>query len=477
MTAPALLGPRRPLLLLGGATAVGLAGTVCGLLAALAGPFAPAALVIGAAFLVVSVVRPAWALALALTLSPFESLQLPLGPGALSPTEGALLVVAAGWAVRAVAGTGRTVWPSWADAPVIALVLLVPPGLLWGAAPADVVKTTLMWTAFYLAFLVAKSLDARDLRLVLLALVVGAGVLGGQGVLAYVSGGGAVLSDGGAQVSGRASSGITDPNYYAAYLTLAAVPALGLAVGLRGWRGRPVAAVAGAVCCAGVVLSLSRGSILALVLALTLLLAGWSRSRRTTVAALLALLVVLAVNAGPLLQSGVYRTVSERLSTVTQTQSSQNNRLLLWKASLRIVQAHPQGVGVFRFDHHAGLLGITERGRPLGHAHNVFFNLMVELGLPGFGVFVLWLGVIAWTLLRALRRRQPATFPYAVGLSAALVGWTFNALTVTLYQVQIIFATFFVLAGAAAALSSWSDDGTRADRAAQAAVSGSRTAS
>lgn len=449
------------LLVAGGAVAV-LGGATSALLDSRLHPLVPAGLVVAALLAWLTVARPAVVLALALTLSPLESLQLPLGPGALSPTEAALLLVALGWVARALSGYGRTVWPSWGDVPVIALVLLVLPSAVLGSELAVVAKTALMWSAFYLAFLVAKSLDRREALLVLVALAVGAAVLGAQGVVSYVTSGGATVSAGGAAVSGRASSGIDDPNYYAAYLQLAAIPALGLVVGLRGrWRG--IALLAVLACVAGVVLSLSRGATLGLALAVVLLMSAWSRSRRVAVVAVVALAATLVVNAGPLVNSGVYQTVSTRLSSVTAGQSSTNTRLDLWSGAVSLVQQHPEGIGIYRFETYAGRLNLVERGAPLTHAHNSYLNLAAELGVAGIAALLLWLAVVARGLWRELRRRRPETFAFAVGLSAAFAGWAFQSLTVTLYQVQVIWGTFFVLAGLAAALPRFADEPTDAD--------------
>lgn len=452
----ALDRPGQAALLAAGAAVAVAGGTASALLDNRLHPLLPAALVSVALLCWLTVARPAVVLALALTLSPLESLQLPLGPGALSPTEAALALVALGWLARAVSGYGRTVWPSWADVPLIALVLLVLPSALLGSAMSDVVKTAVMWSVFYLAFLTAKSLERREALLVIVALAVGAAVLGAQGVANYISSGGATVTAGGAAVTGRASSGIEDPNYYAAYLQLAAVPALGLVIGLRGrWRGPAFVAV---LCCvAGVVLSLSRGATLGLALALVLLLSAWSRSRRVAAALLVALAVALAVNAGPLVSSGVYQTVSSRLSSVTAGQSSTNSRLDLWDGALAMVQQHPEGIGVYRFETYAGRMGLIERGDPLEHAHNSYLNLAAELGLAGIAALLLWLAVVARGLWRELRRRRPETFAFAVGLLAAFAGWAFQSLTVTLYQVQVVWGTFFVLAGIAAALPGFAD--------------------
>ncbi len=420
------------------------AAVVLAALSALAGPLAPLALGVALGGLLLAWLKPAWSLGLAVALAPLEGIQVPVaGIGGLSPAEGALLLVAAGWVLRALTGTGPIAWPRPADWPVASLILLVSPGLVFGSDRILIIRIMVFWSAFALAGLTARALTSRERLGVLLALGVGAGLLGLEGVQTYVSGGGAVVSAGGTY--GRASAGIPDPNYYGGYLQLAAVPVLALAVVLKG-RARALALACVAACSAGIVLSLSRGATLALFLAGALVLMAWSRSRRLTVVAGVAALAGLAANLGPLLSSPLAQSVGARLASSGDV-GSNNDRITLWRFALKLIVDHPLGVGSGRFETYSARAGLTVRTEPFQQAHNVYLNMAAEMGVLALFVFLCWLVVIGYDTRDGLRRTTGVDYAVAVGVGAAMVGFAFQALTVTLYQVQIIQGTFFVLAG------------------------------
>jgi O-antigen ligase len=420
-------------------------------------PWLPVALAVGGGFLLLSAVRPVAAVSVGCTLAVVEAQQLPVpGIGKLSATELALAMVAAGWCWRALTGDPRVRYPQIADYPVIALVLLLLPGITFGADPADVVRLTVLWGAFFLVFLTVKGFTPDELRWVLLALGLGAGVLGLLGIVGYLQGGGATVTSTGS-ASGRAVAGIPDPNYYAAYLQLAAVPLLALLVAGR-TRWRAVAWVAVVAAGAGVVLSLSRGALLGTVIGVGLVLAAWTRSRWAVATVALVLVTTGLAGLNPLVQSDMTSVVADRVASAT-VQSENNKRTLLWSSAVDTVIERPQGVGVLQFEEVSRRLGLTERGRPLENVHNTYLNLAVELGVAGLLAYLLWLARTAVDLVVEWRRRRPETFPVVVGLSGALLGYSAQAMTVSQYRVQAVFATFFVLAGAAAAARAWPDPG------------------
>jgi O-antigen ligase len=421
-------------------------------------PAMPLLLAGAGAYLVLACVSPGWAVPIACALAPLEAVQVPLGKlGALSATETACLVLAVGWFWRALTRPESVSFPTIADFPTIAFILALLPGIAIGGEVPVVGKLLVMWTAFYFVYLTVRSLSPREIRRVLWALGLGAAALGVTGVLAYVAGGGAQVTEGGNAVSGRASGGIADPNYYAAYLQLAGVPLLALAVS-RLTRRRIVAFAAVAAVALGILLSLSRGGTLGLVLATTVVVLSWSRTRWFTALVLVTLLGATVFNLNPLLSGEATEVVSERLANTT-VESSNNKRLLLWQKSLGVIDDHKAfGVGALQFEGQANRLGLTQRGAPLKNVHNIPLNIAVELGLLGLAAYLLWLGRIARDVVTEVRRRRRETFGIAVGLGAAFLGYVVQGLTVSQYQVQVVQATFFVLAGVAATVRGWDDD-------------------
>lgn len=416
-------------------------------------PLAPLALFALLAFAALCVASPAGSLFVVGLLMPFEGLQVPLGSalGALSPARAALLMVAAGYCARALLWPDRVTFPGLRDLPAVALILSVLPGLLLGVSLVTVAKVEVNWIAYFVVALAVRAMDARELRLVLLGLGTGGGLLGASGVISYVSSGGAHISDEGAAVYGRAAAGLTDSNYYGGLLLLLLVPLLAIAVRER-HRWRLAAWVAVALATTGLILSLSRGAILALVLAVSVVLAAWASSRRWTMALLVVLLGALSLNAGPLLQSREVQVVGQRLSSVSAS-TTNNTRPLLWSNSLDIIQKHPEGVGALEFVTQAEQRGLTELGLPLEHAHNSYLNIGVELGVFGLLAFLALLSQSLRACWLEYRRRDPRTEALAVGLGAALIGYAFQSLTVSLYAVQLIHAVFFILVGASLGLA------------------------
>jgi O-antigen ligase len=144
----------------------------------------------------------------------------------------------------------------------------------------------------------------------------------------------------------------------------------------------------------GVVLSLSRGGILALVLEAALLLCVTLEGGRRSAALLgLALLGTMAsvhqFNARELDQKGQYT-----------LQDSEDTRFQLWYAALEVFKGNPiLGVGSGRFNEFApeyAPISHDDRGKV---AHDTYLEVAADTGLLGLGSFFLML----WAIGRSLR--------------------------------------------------------------------------
>jgi len=420
-------------------------------------PWIALAAPIALGYLVLSALRPVQALMIACVLVVFEDHQLPLGViGSLSPSEFAFLLVGAGWVWRALEGRSDVRYVQIADYPIAALVLSVSVGLAVGVPVTTVVRFLVVWTAFFFVFLTVKGFAPQDVRRVLLALAVGGGALAALGARAYLRGGGATLTQSGAGVTGRAAAAIADPNYYGAYLQLAAVPLLALLVLGRLRPRLPWIGVL-SLMMAGIALSLSRGAVLGVVLGVGVVVLASARTRAVSLFVVTVMVATAAINVNPLLSSGTSEVIAERLSSVG-VQSENNKRTLLWSRAIELTISHPEGIGALQFQVASERFGLTQLGSPLENVHNTYLNIAVELGLLGLLGYLAWLVRVGWDIAVEWRRRRRATFALAVGIGASLCGYSLQALTVSQYRVETIFATFFVLAGAAAALRAWPDD-------------------
>src|SRR3954467_11954042 len=218
------------------ATAAAVVGGV--LLAVSAYAFNPLVLpaaVIAVAFVVVTFVRPAWALAGALAVVPAESTGVTVG--GLSPSEGALALIGAAWVARALIRPETVVKPSVRDVPIVVLLAVVGIGLANAVDPYPIARVLLLWTLFYFVYLQVQTFTADEMKLGIIAFALGAAVLGGTGALDYLRSGNQTLFAGGELTGARAASAFADPNYYAALLVLGCCPPWGSCWPTRGATG------------------------------------------------------------------------------------------------------------------------------------------------------------------------------------------------------------------------------------------------
>lgn len=412
----------------------------------LAFPLAAGAL----AFVVGAFARPALGLAGAGLALPLEAVNLPLASGALSPAEAALTVVAAGWAGRILLRPESVAKPSMRDASLIALLVIVALGLLVAVDPAPVLRVAVSWTLFYFVYLQAQSLTAVEIRTVLIAFLVGAGVLGVLGAATFLQSGNTQLLAGGAITGERAVGTFTGPNYYASALGLALLP--GLAVALGGLRRHLWLLLPAAGALAGLIFSLSRGATLGLAVGLLLLLA-WRRARRAALLVAAVVVVLTLANANPLVSSEYFGTVEQRLATL-QHPTRESNRPQIWSTAIGITVDHPFiGVGVNQFKFEGQKRSLYERGAVLENAHNIFLSLAAETGLLGLAAFVVFVGQLVARGVRAASTADPLRLSLALGLVASLTGFMIQGLTAIQLRVPVLAGMFFLFAGLLTALA------------------------
>jgi tetratricopeptide (TPR) repeat protein len=209
-----------------------------------------------------------------------------------------------------------------------------------------------------------------------------------------------------------------NPNHTAEFLELAAFAALAFAFARPSRDGQRVWKIVAAVLAAGALSTLSRGSVLALGSgALTwFLLAPRSdegeRLHRTRFAAVLIGLVIVA---GVALGFGAEGLVGR----FAENSAGNEPRLSLWWDALRVVRAHPAGVGLGAF----GRVYPVYRGLPSAawyqFPENQPLGLLIETGIPGALLMLgAWALVLRYFAKNARRDRVEASL--AAGLIAVL---------------------------------------------------------
>jgi putative inorganic carbon (HCO3(-)) transporter len=379
-----------PLLLLAGAA-------VCGLLAGIQ-PLLGVSAALAVAFTVVTLSNLTAGLVLFTVLS-FLDVFSATSSGAASFMKVAGGLLFGSWCLARLLGHASTRGsvariPAGAGLCVVALALWSGLSVTWAQSPRSAATATLTFLLdmLLIPIVMAAVRDREQLAWVLSAFVLGAIVSAAYALLDP--------SAAGAGHYGRLAGGIGDANEEAAVLVAAIPLAIALpAVSSRAWM-RSLGWTGVIVCLLGVFATLSRGGLLALgvVLACAVLFGGRWRSRA---ALLLAGAVICTVS--------YYAVIAPLAARERVTMTTSNGRLDIWHVGWRMVQAHPlQGVGAGNFQdaavHYVQAPGSITSARLIVDAphvaHNVYLELLADLGIPGLLAFV---GVAMFSLLAGLR--------------------------------------------------------------------------
>lgn len=192
-----------------------------------------------------------------------------------------------------------------------------------------------------------------------------------------------------------------NPNFLAGYLAAGASFVMGL-VCLQMVRRVPAFWAVGScvvlLLVSAIVMTGSRGAMLALGGGITVVLLSRFRMRGAMALGIMVLCLWLVPN--PL---------TDRLRAEHQVNALSYARIRMWGGAVQDMIAHPTGVGLGLYQyvyplHPVGIEGqITRYGRTAQNAHNEFLQIGVELGILGLLTFlwgIVWLGREAVLLLR-----------------------------------------------------------------------------
>ncbi len=236
----------------------------------------------------------------------------------------------------------------------------------------------------------------------------------------------------------RAAGSFHQPNPYAGYLGLTLPVALSLA--LWAWQragGLPIRPTIALLYCglagvmgAGLLASWSRGGWLGAAAGVGLVVLA--RSRRMLVAGVTLLIALLLWGAmGGLSPDVLPAPITERLADVpaylgvgisqivAQPVNDENfsviERLAHWLAAERMWESAPWlGVGPGNYAAVYPEVRLPLWEDALGHAHNIYLNVLAESGLIGLAAYLLmWVGIVGW-LWRRTRQQRPGSWEQAL---------------------------------------------------------------
>jgi putative inorganic carbon (HCO3(-)) transporter len=406
-------------------------------------PLAATLLVAGAAAAVI-VAQPVAGVCIAVLAVPLEFAAAEFGGSfGITASEGILLFTAAIAAPRLLLRLSLHRVPAALYA-FAGLVLVSGLGVLFAMDTAVVVRITLMWMTFGIVALLVADSPRSHLRAVAVCLGLSAGVLG---AMALIGLGDQRAAAGGAIVSNRAQASFAHPTALALYLILTFPMAFALALGAS-TRLRPLLLVSGTLGLIGLMLTHTRGSIVGAAVALIVLL-SWAPFRRLAVAGLLLTLIVAVLNVGSITESQPVSVVSERLETIASLKTRNDDRLEIWSATPDIVAERPLlGAGQGNFPEVSTSFALSDvGGLAFDHAHNLFLNVAVELGIVGLGLLLLFLVLLFRAARRALAERSGPLYPMALAASASLVGVLVNSLTEYPVRQNVVMATTMIVVG------------------------------
>jgi O-antigen ligase len=279
--------------------------------------------------------------------------------------------------------------------------------MLWATSASAAVSQTFRESlGVVLVFVLYAAIDTpARLKLVLTGLLIGAfssALVGiAQGVPTDTAGAG----------GGRLEGGVGDPNTFAAVLVPSLIVSAFWLVGARRALARAALAVAALVLVVAIVLTGSRGGLVALgvCFAAALVFAGPVRAKATMVMALAASVMVVYF---------VFFAPPAALQRITHfTSGGGSGRTDLWSVAGEMVKAHPVlGVGAGNFQVLEPQYAYSRLDLPRVDlivdtpkiVHNTYLQVLTELGAVGFAVF----GILVVGILRiavdAVRRTSRA---------------------------------------------------------------------
>jgi len=363
-------------------------------------PVVATSLAVAAVVLVVLLGRPHWA-AYAVCFSMFfNHMWLPLGPAQLDPGDLATLILMPIWLLDRMSGRRRSrLLPHWWLVP--ALLAWMTASLLLAGIPAGVLGRYAREIQMLATCLAIMDLLAEERRLWI--------------AFAWMIAGGAVeialaLPEFGSAY--RVGGAYGQPNTFAHFIATATVPVVALWALARNRTPRVLLLGLLGVMLLGVVLSISRGTYIALGVALL----WWVRANRRQFTLLLAITIVLGVVV-PSVRGKDINDIGERLELKDE---SVTHRWATVLNGLNATWAHPLfGVGYGQFRRLDHTVEVTSQaGRS---AHNFYLSLAATCGLPALLIFVTILTGIIRRLARWQRQFVAAGAPRALERSAVLV--------------------------------------------------------
>jgi O-antigen ligase len=212
-----------------------------------------------------------------------------------------------------------------------------------------------------------------------------------------------------AQYIGRGSGTFLNPNNFAGYLEMIVPLALAYTVMSRfGATIKVLLAYAVLAMLAGILVSLSRGGILAMAATLVLFCLVLLAQRDFWLPALVTLAALLLAG---IVFTEQFGSLQRRFASAFHNEKvDSNGRIFYWQAAWQLYARNPAwGIGPGHFDEEFSLVRPAPVQNRPEYVHNDYLNTLCEWGAAGMGIVVVTCGLLAWGVVRTWRAaRRPA---------------------------------------------------------------------
>lgn len=202
--------------------------------------------------------------------------------------------------------------------------------------------------------------------------------------------------------------------------------------------------VASIIAVGGLICNATRGTWLAMVVTIPLLMLLYMRSKLKAIA---TIAIVMALIAGLFMSMPSFQ---QKVSSIGDTKLQGTvERFLLWQSAYNMFQDHPlTGVGYATFKKNYREIYISPEAKEpnLGHAHNNFFHVLAECGFIGASCLLIWwLGTGVYCIKGWLRQRNPGY----LALLGLFMGIMLQGLTEYTMGDSIVMKLFWFMLGLA----------------------------
>lgn len=254
------------------------------------------------------------------------------------------------------------------------------------------------------------------------------------------------------EMGGRITSTFENPNVLAEYLIMCIPFAAALFFIRKGWGKKAFAAGIAAVCFAALIFTMSRGAWLGFMIGILVFLLIYSR--KTLVLCCFGLLGI------PFLPFVLPQSIIKRFTSIGDVaDSSTAYRVHIWEGCVRLIRDFfaggiGVGKGVFSLVYPSYTLAGIESAP---HAHNLYLQIIIELGIFGILAFLFAAVVTAQTgfSLYTCESTDDRAKPYKLFSAAALSGLIAVAaqgMTDYIWYNYRVFLMFWLLAGMVSAI-------------------------